>query len=77
MHAMQKFKRCAAAVTSAVMMASAVNFTVLPTTAADANLVYDEESGVTYNTQDDWLHVEGDKIFDMNGNEVWLTGCNW
>ncbi|MBQ8922089.1 MAG: cellulase family glycosylhydrolase [Oscillospiraceae bacterium] len=28
-------------------------------------------------TQDDWLHVEGDKIVDMNGNEVWLTGVNW
>ena len=26
---------------------------------------------------DDWLHVEGNKIVDMNGNEVWLTGCNW
>ena len=26
---------------------------------------------------DDWLHVEGDKIVDMNGDEVWLTGCNW
>jgi len=28
-------------------------------------------------TQDDWLHVEGDRICDMNGNEVWLTGVNW
>ena len=28
-------------------------------------------------TQDDWLHVEGDKIVDMSGNEVWLTGVNW
>ena len=27
--------------------------------------------------QDDWLHVEGNKICDVNGNEVWLTGCNW
>lgn len=26
---------------------------------------------------DDWLHVEGNKIVDMYGNEVWLTGCNW
>ena len=31
----------------------------------------------TGDTQDDWLHVEGDKIVDMNGNEVWLTGVNW
>ena len=26
---------------------------------------------------DDWLHVEDAKIVDRNGNEVWLTGCNW
>jgi len=26
---------------------------------------------------DDWLHVEGNRIVDMYGNEVWLTGCNW
>jgi endoglucanase len=28
-------------------------------------------------TNDDWLHVEGNKIFDLNGNEVWITGANW
>ncbi len=26
---------------------------------------------------DDWLTTDGDKITDMNGTEVWLTGCNW
>ncbi|PYG86533.1 aryl-phospho-beta-D-glucosidase BglC (GH1 family) [Ruminiclostridium sufflavum DSM 19573] len=26
---------------------------------------------------DDWLHCQGDKIYDMYGNEVWLTGANW
>lgn len=26
---------------------------------------------------DDWLHVENAQIVDMNGNPVWLTGCNW
>ncbi len=27
---------------------------------------------------DDWLHVnENAEIVDMNGNPVWLTGCNW
>ncbi|WP_407652294.1 cellulase family glycosylhydrolase [Acetivibrio straminisolvens] len=35
-----------------------------PTIAADPN-------------NDDWLHVEGNKIVDMYGNQVWLTGCNW
>lgn len=32
----------------------------------------------TYGTAgDDWLTTNGAKIVDMNGNEVWLTGCNW
>ncbi len=26
---------------------------------------------------DDWLHVEGNKIVDAQGNQVWLTGANW
>ena len=26
---------------------------------------------------DDWLTTDGAKIVDMNGTEVWLTGCNW
>lgn len=26
---------------------------------------------------DDWLHAEGSKLYDKNGNQVWLTGANW
>lgn len=26
---------------------------------------------------DDWLHTDGNKILDKDGNEVWLTGVNW
>ena len=26
---------------------------------------------------DDWLHAEGSRLYDMNGNQVWLTGANW
>lgn len=26
---------------------------------------------------DDWLHVEGNKVYNAEGNEVWITGCNW
>ena len=25
----------------------------------------------------DWLHVEGNKIVDKDGKQVWLTGVNW
>lgn len=28
-------------------------------------------------TNDDWLHAVGSRLYDMNGNEVWLTGANW
>ena len=26
---------------------------------------------------DDWLHAKGSRLYDMNGNEVWITGANW
>ncbi|MCD7742095.1 MAG: cellulase family glycosylhydrolase [Ruminococcus sp.] len=26
---------------------------------------------------DDWLHTDGNKIYDSEGKEVWLTGVNW
>jgi hypothetical protein len=26
---------------------------------------------------DDWLHAKGSRLYDMNENEVWLTGANW
>ncbi|MCR5210284.1 MAG: cellulase family glycosylhydrolase [Lachnospiraceae bacterium] len=28
-------------------------------------------------TTDDWLHTDGNGIYDKNGKRVWLTGCNW
>lgn len=28
-------------------------------------------------TGDDWLTTDGNKIVDMNGTQVWLTGINW
>ncbi len=28
-------------------------------------------------TNDDWLHCEGSRIYDKDGNQVWLTGANW
>lgn len=26
---------------------------------------------------DDWLHTDGNRIYDKEGREVWLTGVNW
>lgn len=60
---MKKKKRITAIGTAAVLLGGSLS--VMPRSfAAD-------------DTNDDWLHVEGDKIVDMAGNEVWMTGCNW
>jgi len=26
---------------------------------------------------DDWIHAEGSKLYDKDGNQVWITGANW
>ena len=26
---------------------------------------------------DDWLHADGSRLYDKDGNQVWLTGANW
>ena len=28
-------------------------------------------------TNDDWLHAVGSRLYDKDGKEVWLTGANW
>ncbi len=67
---MKKITKTAVTLLSAAAMAfsgTASVFTAVPdisVNAADTN-------------NDDWLHAEGSRLFDMNGNEVWLTGANW
>lgn len=34
-------------------------------------------SAVADDCNDDWLHAVGSRLYDENGNEVWLTGANW
>jgi len=34
-------------------------------------------SAVADDNNDDWLHTDGSRIYDIEGNEVWLTGANW
>ena len=69
---MNKRKRITAVLLSTVLTASMLSANAVPYSAADEGA-----GSASYNTQDDWLHVEGDKIVDKDGNEVWLTGCNW
>ena len=71
---MKKFKNAAVALASALSMtvsgvaASMPLATYAPITASAAAID---------DTNDDWLHAEGSRLYDMNGNEVWLTGANW
>ncbi len=66
-----KFKqRFLALAVSGVMSVACLSTSVLPVqqmlaaTAADSN-------------NDDWLHADGSRLYDSQGNEVWLTGANW
>ena len=64
---MKWMKKLAAGVSAlalcASMTASAIG-TALPAAAVDTN-------------NDDWLHAVGSRLYDSEGNEVWLTGANW
>lgn len=64
-------KRSAAAAVSAMMLGITTAVTTANTFPETAQAAPDEY-------HDDWLHVnENAEIVDMNGNPVWLTGCNW
>ena len=69
---MKKLLRAAAAVSAAALT---LTFTVSAAsvkkdTQMNANATVDDCS-------DDWLHAKGSRLYDKNGNEVWLTGANW
>ena len=65
-----KLKRRLQAVLLAGMMALTAttaaipSFTTISAQAEDTN-------------NDDWLHAVGSRLYDKDGNEVWLTGANW
>ena len=67
---MNKFIRSAAAFLSAAAMSVSVAASSVPLTSNLTAYAVDTNN-------DDWLHCEGSRIYDMNGNEVWLTGANW
>ncbi len=59
-------KKLAAAATIMAVAVSGVASTLsgIPATAVDTN-------------NDDWLHAVGSRLYDSQGNQVWLTGANW
>lgn len=70
---LQKRNSLTAAATAVTMLLCSTSMAV----PVAAGTYTDPDTGITYNTQDDWLHVEGNQIVDSAGNPVWLTGCNW
>lgn len=67
----QFWRKTASVMTAAALLAgTSVFFT-------DAMSGQGLRAGAVDDTNDDWLHAEGDKLYDMYGNEVWLTGANW
>ena len=60
----------------ALSLISAAALTLTGTSAVIDTPASLQASAVDTNN-DDWLHAEGSRLYDMNGNEVWLTGANW
>lgn len=67
---MKKSKKLLTAATAALMLTAPGTILTTPETAPFTAKAIDD-------TGDDWLHAKGSRLYDMNGNEVWLTGANW
>ena len=67
---MKNLPKTAAAFASAAVLAFTGGVQFIP--AAQQQYAVAADDG-----NDDWLHAEGSKLYDMNGNQVWLTGANW
>lgn len=67
---MSKLKTVTAFVSAAVLAVSAVPASFVSVENTMTAVAVDDNN-------DDWLHAEGSRLYDMNGNEVWLTGANW
>ena len=67
---MGKIKKLTALLSGAVMAVSAVPM-------VSGNIGNPVTASAVDDCNDDWLHAEGSRLYDMNGNEVWLTGANW
>ncbi len=70
---MKKFTK----VLTALVAAAALTVTGT-SSAVNTILISPKDSAVAVDdNNDDWLHAKGSRLYDMNGNEVWLTGANW
>ena len=66
-----KLKRRLQAVLLAGMMALTATAAAIPSFTTISAQAEDTTNN------DDWLHAVGSRLYDKDGNEVWLTGANW
>ncbi len=71
---MKKLWKSITAVSIAAVLAAASGITYAATTAKRSDTIKAEMSD---DCNDDWLHADGSRLYDQDGNEVWLTGANW
>ena len=69
---MKRTIKTVAAFCAALMVVSATGTITPAVTEKPSDIAYAADD-----TNDDWLHADGSRLYDMNGNEVWLTGANW
>ena len=69
---MKNFCRGLAVFASAGVLAVTGVSSVLPAGTADPVV-----HAAADDCNDDWLHAVGSRLYDKDGNEVWLTGANW
>ncbi len=70
---MKNMLRAATAVSASAMM---LTFAA-PTAVTEKNGTQFNAIAAADDCNDDWLHAKGSRLYDKNGNEVWLTGANW
>ena len=66
---MKKIAKTTASLLSAAVMALSAAAGIAPAYMSAAPMA----ASAVDDTNDDWLTVKGSRIYDMNGNEVWLT----
>lgn len=60
---------------AAFTAAAALTFTGTASVMPDVSNGY--STAAVDDSNDDWLHAVGSRLYDKDGNEVWLTGANW
>ncbi len=69
---MKKIFKATAGVALAAVMTVSASASFVP-----AEVTTNHAAASSDDSSDDWLHAVGSRLYDKDGNEVWLTGANW